>query len=77
MRLVSIERVKPGDELGQSILGIDGCLMLKEGVTLTEKYINKLISIGIIYLYIKDSNLEDIKPEDPEFIEFKVENLVK
>lgn len=73
MRLVSIERVKPGDVLGQSILGIDGCLMLREGVTLTENYINKLISIGIIYLYIKDSNLEDIKPEDPEFIEFKSE----
>lgn len=73
MRLVSIERVKPGDELGQSIIGIDGCLMLREGVTLTENYINKLIGIGIIYIYIKDSNLEDIKPEDPEFIEFKSE----
>lgn len=73
MRLVSIERIKPGDVLGQSILGIDGCLMLKEGVTLTENYINKLISMGIIYLYIKDSNLEDIKPEDPVFIEVKSE----
>jgi hypothetical protein len=31
MRLVSIERVKPGDELGQSIIGVDGCLMLREG----------------------------------------------
>lgn len=73
MRLVSIERVKPGDVLGQSILGIDGCVMLREGVTLTENYINKLIGIGIIYLYIKDSNLEDIKPEDPQFIEHKSE----
>lgn len=73
MRLVSVERVKPGDVLGQSILGIDGCLMLKEGVTLTENYIGKLISMGIIYLYIKDRNLEDIKPEDPKFIEFKSE----
>lgn len=73
MRLVSIERVKPGDVLGQSILGVDGCMMLREGVTLTENYINKLIGIGIIYLYIKDSNLEDIKPEDSEFIEFKSE----
>lgn len=75
MRLVSIERVKPGDVLGQSILGMDGCLMLREGVTLTENYINKLISIGIIYIYIKDSNLEDIKPEDPELIEFKRETV--
>lgn len=75
MRLVGIERVKPGDVLGQSILGMDGCLMLREGVTLTENYINKLISIGIIYIYIKDSNLEDIKPEDPELIEFKRETV--
>lgn len=73
MRLVSIERVKSGDILGQSILGIDGCMMLREGVTLTENYINKLIGIGIIYIYIKDANLEDIKPEDPEFLEFKSE----
>ena len=73
MRLVSIERVKSGDVLGQSILGIDGCLMLREGVTLTENYIDKLIGIGIIYIYIKDSNLEDIKPEAPEFVEFKSE----
>lgn len=75
MRLVSIERVKPGDILGQSVLGVDGCLMLREGIILTENYINKLISIGIIYIYIKDSNLEDIKPEDPELIEFKRETV--
>jgi HD-GYP domain-containing protein (c-di-GMP phosphodiesterase class II) len=73
MRLVSLERIKPGDVLGQSILGVDGCLMLREGVILTEKYINKLIDMGIVYLYIKDSYLEDIKPEDPEFVEFKSE----
>lgn len=75
MRLVSIERVKPGDILGQSVLGMDGCLMLREGIVLTENYINKLISIGIIYIYIKDSDLEDIKPEDSELIEFKRETV--
>lgn len=75
MRLVSVERVKPGDVLGQSILGVDGCIMLREGVTLTEKYIGKLMDMGIIYLYIKDSYLEDIKPEDPQFIEYKSEAI--
>lgn len=73
MRLVSIERVKPGDVLGQTILGFDGCIMLREGVTLTDRYISKLMDMQIVYLYIKDSDLEDIKPEDPEFIQYKSE----
>lgn len=75
MRFISVERVKPGDTLGQSILGVDGCIMLREGVTLTERYINKLISMGILYIYIKDSNLEDIKPQDPQFVEYKSEAI--
>lgn len=71
MRLVGIEKVKPGDELGQSILGADGAILLREGVILTENYINKLKSIGIEYIYIKDAYLEDIKPQDPKLVEMK------
>ncbi|GFR36444.1 HD-GYP domain-containing protein [Thermobrachium celere] len=71
MRLVSIESVKPGDEIGQSILGADGTILLREGVILTETYIKRLKSIGVEYLYIKDDNLDDIKAQDAEFLQLK------
>lgn len=71
MRLVSIDRVKPGDELGQSILGADGAILLREGVILTEGYINRLKSIGVEFIYIKDAYLEDLKAQDAEFLQLK------
>lgn len=73
MRLISCDKTKPGDVLAQSIFGIDGCLMLRVGITLTQKYIEKLKDIGILYLYINDSNLEDIEALDPEFLEIKTQ----
>ncbi|SKA90445.1 HD-GYP domain, c-di-GMP phosphodiesterase class II (or its inactivated variant) [Caloramator quimbayensis] len=75
MRLISLERAKAGDILAQRIFGVDGCLLLREGVALNNKYINKLIDLGIVYVYIEDGNLEDIKPLDPEFLEVKTEAI--
>jgi HD-GYP domain-containing protein (c-di-GMP phosphodiesterase class II) len=73
MRLISSDKAKPGDILAQSIFGVDGCLMLREGIALTQKYIDKLVDIGVLYLYIKDANLEDIKGLDPGFLEVKTQ----
>ncbi|QCX33045.1 HD-GYP domain-containing protein [Caloramator sp. E03] len=73
MRLISLQRAKEGDVLAQSVFGVDGCLLLKEGVALNRKYINKLIDLGIVYVYIEDGMLDDIKPEDPQFLEVKME----
>ncbi|WP_027307744.1 HD-GYP domain-containing protein [Caloramator sp. ALD01] len=71
MRLVNIERVKPGDELAQSILGADGAILLREGVILTDTYIKRLKSIGVEFLYIKDAHLDDLKGQDAEFLQLK------
>ncbi|MBZ4664098.1 MAG: hypothetical protein JG776_1813 [Caloramator sp.] len=71
MRLVNIERVKPGDELAQSILGADGAILLREGVILTDTYIRRLKNIGVEFLYIKDAHLEDLKGQDAEFLQLK------
>ncbi|WDC84461.1 hypothetical protein PL321_01255 [Caloramator sp. mosi_1] len=71
MRLVNIERVKPGDEIAQSILGSDGAILLREGVILTDTYIKRLKNIGVEFLYIKDAHLEDIKSQDAEFLQLK------
>ena len=73
MKLVSINKVKPGDVLAQSLMGIDGSILLREGITLTERYIYKLMDLEIAYIYIDDKNLEDIKPQDPQFVKIKSE----
>lgn len=71
MRLINIQRAKSGDTLGQSIIGSDGNYILRDGIVLTERYIERLIDMGINYIYIKDEMLSDIEPEDPQFLEVK------
>lgn len=71
MKLINIENAKSGDVLGQSIFGYDGRILLRDGIKLNQRYINKLVDIGVAYIYIQDSMLEDIKPEDPKFLEIK------
>lgn len=60
MRFSSISNVVPGDILGQDIYDYNGYIMLKRGVSLTRAYINKLIKLGVTYLYILDSRLSDV-----------------
>lgn len=71
MRLIGIISAKPGDMLGETILSKDGSIMLKQGVILTQRYIDKLIELGIGYLYIEDDMLDDLKHQDPQFLEIK------
>lgn len=55
MRLVSIDRVKPGDKLARSVYSPSGQLILAAGTTLLPSYISRLVSQGIASLYIADS----------------------
>lgn len=71
MRLIGIISAKPGDILGETVLTQDGTIMLKQGVILTQRYIDKLTELGIGYLYIEDDMLGDVKAQDPEFLEIK------
>lgn len=71
MRLISVKIANIGDVLGQAILTRDGSMMLNQGVALTKRYIEKLIELGIGNIYIEDDMLEEIKPEDPEFVKIK------
>lgn len=71
MRYIGINRAKPGDILGQAIYNSDGNIMLREGVVLTERFINKLKSVGATYIYIDDNRLDEIEMQDPKFIQIK------
>lgn len=68
MRFVPIGSVKEGEKLGKHIYDSDGRILLKKGVTLNKRLIEKIKSNGIYSLYIdNDFDVEDledvIKPE--------------
>lgn len=73
MRLISTVSAKPGDVLGESLLNYDGSIMLRQGVEITQRYIEKLVELGIGYIYIDDDRLSDVKVQDPKFLELKTE----
>ncbi|KMT22740.1 HD-GYP domain-containing protein [Clostridium cylindrosporum] len=75
MRLVRLSRVIPGEELAQSIISSEGNILLNAGVKLNERFIKRLEIMGLNYIYVKDSNLEDIEPEDSKFVQLKAEAI--
>lgn len=54
MRRINIENLKPGMQVGRSILGSEGRILLNFGVILTDSYIQRLRNLGIASVYIKD-----------------------
>jgi HD-GYP domain-containing protein (c-di-GMP phosphodiesterase class II) len=68
MRLIPIESVRPDTVLGKTLYDIEGRVLLKAGVALREKTIEKIKEINILSIYIidqySDEEIEDIiKPE--------------
>ncbi len=68
MRFMRISYVKEGSILGKNIYDNEGRILLKKGVTLSNKILKKIQNIGIYSIYIDDgyseAELEDvIKPE--------------
>ena len=68
MRLVPIECVKPNTIIGKTLYDIDGRILVRSGVILSEGIISKIKDINILSIYIIDEysseEIEDIvKPE--------------
>ncbi|WP_168119760.1 HD domain-containing phosphohydrolase [Paenibacillus sp. HB172176] len=64
MRKVQLELVKPGDKVARPVFQDNGNILLGEGVELNERYIDRLLQIGIDFLYIEDGATVDIIPEE-------------
>jgi HD-GYP domain-containing protein (c-di-GMP phosphodiesterase class II) len=64
MRKLHIRAVKPGDILAMPVYSENGNVLIGAGVTLTDRYIERLIHLGVDTLYIEDPMTEDIVPED-------------
>ena len=63
MRKIPIEYAKDGDLMGRTLYNNAGCMLLKEGVRLSESNIRKLKSLGCFSIYIKDRYTEEVIEE--------------
>lgn len=75
MRLEFIDNVREEEILGRNIYTNEGGILLRSGIKLTDTYIKNLKKIGVQYLYIEDSRLNDIDYVDEEFVRLKRNTL--
>ncbi|MBP2240429.1 putative nucleotidyltransferase with HDIG domain [Cytobacillus eiseniae] len=61
MRLVTTTSVEAGAILAKSIYNEKGSVLLSEGVELKAEMIQRLETLGITYIFIKDKQTEDIE----------------
>lgn len=60
MRKVSTSRLRPGMKLGQAVYSDRGEVLLGQGMTLTGVYINKLVLLGVPFIYIEDTAISGV-----------------
>lgn len=64
MRPIDLEKAQPGQILGKSIFTADGRVLLREGTTLTERYLKALREMQFGFIYVVDPRLPDIELQD-------------
>lgn len=64
MRIIDIETVEPGQQLGKTIFSANGTVLLSAGVQLTVYMISTLKRLGVTMVYIDDPLYRDIPDEE-------------
>jgi len=64
MRRIDVDSIKKGAKLARSIFSSDGGVLLAEGITLDERYIEVLKNRGITQIYIEDEISKGIEVKD-------------
>ncbi|MCR6111154.1 HD-GYP domain-containing protein [Bacillus sp. A301a_S52] len=62
MRIVSLHSVNPGVKIGKTVTNDQGQVLVQEGVSLSERMINRLKKLKITFVYIEDEESEGIEP---------------
>lgn len=75
MRLEFIDRIKDSEVLGKNILTNDGKILLRSGVKLNNRYVEKLKELGVFFVYVEDDRLDDIATEDERLGQLKQTTL--
>lgn len=61
MRIISLEDVKEGMIVAQTIYGLNGEILIKEGMAIRDKFLERFKSYGWEYIYINDKYSEDVE----------------
>jgi len=64
MRLIATTQCQPGEILGKTIYLDNGTVLVGEGVTLTQRMIDRLIHMNVTSMYIQDPLTADIEVEE-------------
>jgi len=64
LRIIDIETVEPGQQLGKTIFSANGTVLLSAGVQLTVYMISTLKRLGVTMVYIDDPLYRDIPEEE-------------
>ena len=75
MRLEFIDRIKDSEVLGRNILSNDGNILLRSGVKLNYRYVERLKKLGVFFVYVEDDRLDDIPTEDERLSELKQKTM--
>ncbi|OGG05383.1 MAG: hypothetical protein A3F83_15570 [Candidatus Glassbacteria bacterium RIFCSPLOWO2_12_FULL_58_11] len=64
MKLISLDTLEPGKQLGRPIYNEKGTLLLGKGVAVTARYLRRLKEMGYSSVYIEEKGYEDIEVKD-------------
>jgi len=64
MKLISLDSLEPGKELGRPIYNEKGTLLLGAGVAVSARYIRRLKEMGYTSVYVHEKGYEDIEVND-------------
>ena len=65
MRFISLDEATEGMVLSKSIYGLKGEVLLNQGLTLKQAYIDRISELGYNGIYIKDDFTEKLNVEEP------------
>ncbi len=60
MRKLDIDHIQPGSKLSRTIYSANGQILLRQGTSLSSKYIQRLKRMGYTSIYIDDGLMDDI-----------------
>lgn len=72
MRILDTKSVSPGEKLAKTLYYSDGRVLLEKGMTLSKRYLTKLLELGIEQIYIEDSRYLLKQQETEEAIDEQV-----
>lgn len=64
MRKINVAVLKSGVKLGRPVYSSGGDILLKKGTVLNDGYINKLIKMGVSFVFVEDDKAPALTPGD-------------